>query len=497
MGIKQLGKFLKTNAPLAMNSHHCAHEYKDKTVAIDASPCLYQCMTAMGDTPVGVTPGSEADTSHILGFLRRTVRLLELGIKPIFVFDGDAPEMKKNHVLTHREKLRAKSREQLEEAKASGDGEAVKRHSARLVKTTQRHNDEVMELLGFMGVPAVQAPGEAECLCAALASFGKADAAATEDMDALVFGAPILLRNLHRGASTSQIPLVQEISLEVVLGALEFSQPEFMDFCILAGCDYLGTISRVGIMTAHQFVKKHRSIEAILENLDRKKHAVPEAWDFESARNCFKPPDMSLIEPAKLKPVVPDAVALRSLLVGKYSLNAETVDDAIKRLMLVKGGPNIQLIPRPLFVGKERRGDVEAGGSMSVNRGPDMQSQQPQARPGGPQGFSMESANLQRPMATPARSVKQRSRPSAPPLPKGQKTIAAVFAPGKRPAALVEASPQKRRRQAAIRVIEGQLGSGAVFPDTAALEILESLASELGTASSSESRGAGEVVDCS
>ena len=325
MGIKQLGKFLKTNAPLAMNSHHCASDYKDKTVAIDASPCLYQCMTAMGDTPIGVTPGSEEDTSHILGFLRRTVRLLELGIKPIFVFDGEAPEMKKSHVLTKREKLRAKSREQLEEAKASGDGEAVKRHSARLIKTTQRHNDEVMELLGLMGVPAVQAPGEAECLAAALASFGQADAAATEDMDALVFGAPKLLRNLHRAAASHQIPLVQEISLQVVLGALEFSQAEFVDFCILAGCDYLGTIAKVGIMTGHQLVKKHRRIEAILENIDRKKHSVPEGWDFESARKCFEPPDMNLIGAEQLKPAAPDAENLRSLLVGKYSRNTSTV----------------------------------------------------------------------------------------------------------------------------------------------------------------------------
>ena len=34
---------------------------------------------------------------------------------------------------------------------------------------------------GLMGVPAMQAPGEAECLCATLASAGMAKAAATED----------------------------------------------------------------------------------------------------------------------------------------------------------------------------------------------------------------------------------------------------------------------------------------------------------------------------
>lgn len=173
MGIKQLGKFLKSSCASAMSHHSCASEYKDAVVAIDVSPCLYQCMTAMGDTPPGVQPGSELDTSHIVGLFRRSVRLLELGIKPIFVFDGEAPEMK-SHVLQQRAKNRARSKELLEEAQAVGDEDAMKRYGARLVKATQRHNDEAMELLRTMGLPALQAPGEAERLCAQLALSGQA-----------------------------------------------------------------------------------------------------------------------------------------------------------------------------------------------------------------------------------------------------------------------------------------------------------------------------------
>eukprot|EP00913_Durusdinium_trenchii_P034383 g32166.t1 len=97
MGIKQLGKFLKSSCPSAMNSHSPAAEYKD---------------------------------AHIAGLLRRSIRLLELGIKPIFIFDGEAPMMK-SHVLQQREKNRAKSRELLEEAQAMGDQEAMKRYGAR------------------------------------------------------------------------------------------------------------------------------------------------------------------------------------------------------------------------------------------------------------------------------------------------------------------------------------------------------------------------------
>nr|TKW29272.1 hypothetical protein SEVIR_3G385200v2 [Setaria viridis] len=37
-------------------------------------------------------------TSHLQGMLNRTVRMLEAGIKPVFVFDGEPPEMKKKEL---------------------------------------------------------------------------------------------------------------------------------------------------------------------------------------------------------------------------------------------------------------------------------------------------------------------------------------------------------------------------------------------------------------
>eukprot|EP00931_Biecheleriopsis_adriatica_P115471 TRINITY_DN91259_c0_g1_i1.p1 TRINITY_DN91259_c0_g1~~TRINITY_DN91259_c0_g1_i1.p1 ORF type:complete len:522 (-),score=106.17 TRINITY_DN91259_c0_g1_i1:25-1410(-) len=458
----------------------------------------------MGDTPAGVVPGSEADTSHILGFLRRTVRLLELGIKPIFIFDGEAPEMKKSHVLTQREKLRAKSREQLEEAKATGDDEAIKRHSARLVKTTQRHNDEVMELLRFMGVPALQAPGEAECFCAALASAGCADAAATEDMDALVFGAPRLLRNLHRAAAQHQIPLVQDIRLELVLGALSFSQAEFVDFCILAGCDYLATISKVGIMTAQQLIKKHRTIEVILEKLDRSKHTVPEEWNFQAARKCFQTPDLETLQTLQLKACLPDAAGLRSLLLERYALQPEIVSDCITRLLAVKGCPGQQqraLKMPPCLPSAKRGPDVQQvqGGALhslhSENSTNSLVAQSSQSMPivdelvhpssatSGGASAALRQSQGQRPMPTPARSSARSNAAPAKPLPRGQQTIAGIFA-SKRPRPSEETSPQKRRRQKAVSVLQGTLGADVVISLDTPLEELECLAADLAAVNS-------------
>ena len=46
-------------------------------------------------------------------------------------------------------------------------------------------------LLRLMGIPVVEAPGEAEAQCAELVKGGKVFATGTEDMDALTFGTPI------------------------------------------------------------------------------------------------------------------------------------------------------------------------------------------------------------------------------------------------------------------------------------------------------------------
>jgi len=432
MGIKQLGKYLKTAAPDEMNRHRCANEYKGTTVAIDASPCLYQCLTAMGDTPVGAVPGSAEDTSHIAGLLRRTVRLLELGFKPIFVFDGDAPELKKAHVLVQREQSRARSREQLEEAKAAGDDDGVKRHVARLVKATPRHNDEAMQLLRLMGVPAVQAPGEAEALCAELATTGHAHAAATEDFDALVFGAPRLLRNLHRAAASPQIPLVQDIQLKSLLAALAFTQAEFVDFCILAGCDYLTTISKVGIVTARKLMQEHRSIEAILEKLDRKKYAVPEDWNYQAARSCFGSSSMKDVNIATLQESAVQAGPLRKLLIERYNLAQDLVDDCMRRLMAVKPPP---LPPRP-----------------TVTRAPNRS------------GTAQRGANQR--------------RPATPQGPGAKHALQTAFQQGKRKS-LNEASPLKRRRVSAVMALKGLLGADIVLSDEMPIDQLECLRQQM------------------
>lgn len=120
-----------------------------------------------------------------------------------------------------------------------------------------------------MGVPVVNAPCEAEAQAAALAKAGKVWAVGTEDMDALTFQTPVLLRKMtFANASKSDI---QQLDYAKAIQGLELTHDQFVDLCILLGCDYCDSIRGIGPKTALKLIRQHGNIETILKNIDRKK----------------------------------------------------------------------------------------------------------------------------------------------------------------------------------------------------------------------------------
>ena len=65
-------------------------------MAIDSSIWIYQFQATMRDKE-----GHALVNAHVLGFLRRISKLLFYGIKPVFVFDGGAPVLKRTTLVGH------------------------------------------------------------------------------------------------------------------------------------------------------------------------------------------------------------------------------------------------------------------------------------------------------------------------------------------------------------------------------------------------------------
>lgn len=74
---------------------------------------------------------------------------------------------------------------------------------------------------------------------------------------------------------------------------MEIFSFQFIDLCILLGCDYCESIRGIGPKRAIELVSQYECIEEILKNIDKNKYIVPEDWNYEQARKLFISPEVA------------------------------------------------------------------------------------------------------------------------------------------------------------------------------------------------------------
>jgi len=186
-----------------------------------------------------------------------------------------------------------------------------------------------------MGVAVVDAPSEAEASCAELVKQGKAHASATEDLDCLTFGTPVLIRNFFFGDSQKR-PIL-EVNLKTALEQLNCNMKEFIDFCILSGCDYCDTIRGVGVETAFKLIKQHGTIEKVVSELmDQDKFKVPEGFRYAAAREIFNTIEV-VDKDVDAKQGKFDAEGFTKYLVDDNQFDAQRVAKYVDRMNKAKG----------------------------------------------------------------------------------------------------------------------------------------------------------------
>ena len=118
---------------------------------------------------------------------------------------------------------------------------------------------------------------------------------------------------------------------------------EFIDLCILCGCDFTKHIRGVGPVKAFKYIKEKKTIEEVLkqiekDNLKKVKYVVPEDFKFEAAREIFKNPDVNIEMDLKWK--APDEEGLIQFLVEEKGFNKENCLNAIAKLKKSKSKAN-------------------------------------------------------------------------------------------------------------------------------------------------------------
>jgi flap endonuclease-1 len=143
--------------------------------------------------------------------------------------------------------------------------------AARIMHYSPQMVEETQQLLDLMGVPWVTAAAEGEAQAAVMAARGQLDVVATQDWDALLYGSPLLVRNLMDDGTKryGRVVHAQSIGLEHMLNENDLSREQLVDLAIMIGTDYHPGVKGIGPKTGLKLIKKHGTIEAVCEAKDK------------------------------------------------------------------------------------------------------------------------------------------------------------------------------------------------------------------------------------
>ncbi|KAM8726606.1 flap endonuclease GEN homolog 1 isoform 1-T2 [Acanthopagrus schlegelii] len=190
-----------------------------KTLAVDLS--LWVCEAQHVQAMMG-----RVTKPHLRNLFFRVSSLSLMGVKLVFVMEGEAPKLKAE-TMSKRAETRY--------------GRFKKAPATKSTKSTSRGRfnavlRECAEMLDYLGVPWVTAAGEAEAMCAYLDSQGLVDGCITNDGDAFLYGARTVYRNFNMNSKDPQVDCYRTSRVQT---ELHLSRENLVGLAIFLGCDYI------------------------------------------------------------------------------------------------------------------------------------------------------------------------------------------------------------------------------------------------------------------
>ena len=320
-------------------------EMRGKSVAIDAFNVLYQFLSIIRQpdgTPLMDSNGNI--TSHLSGIFYRTTELLEYGIKPIYVFDG-IPSILKQKTIMARMKRKEDAHKAWQEARESGDVEAMRIHAQASVKVDKNIVASSKELLDYMGVGYLDAPSEGEAQASYMSKKGLVYAAASQDYDTLLFGSRYVARNLtfsgKRKLPRRNVYINVEpelLSLNDTLRTLGINQKQLIWIGIMLGTDFDEGIKGAGPKTALKIAKGSSTLEDMKTKIKEKFKAEFEL-DVREVEDLFLNPEIKELDERQIEALLGkqyDKEKLVGFMSEKHGFSNERTAKVIDRLSKIK-----------------------------------------------------------------------------------------------------------------------------------------------------------------
>lgn len=309
-------------------------DLNDTTLAIDAMNTLYQFISIIRQRDG--TPLKDGDgnvTSHLSGVFYRNIHLLQNNIRPVYVFDGSAPELKSKETSKRRKK-REEAEKEWKQLKEEGKISEAFSKATQSSKLTGDMVKESKRLLEAMGLPYVEAPSEGEAQAARMVNDKAVYAAGSQDWDCMLFGAGRMVRNLttrkqrkKSGGGTREIS-VERIELDDLLQELGVEREQLVWMGILMGTDFNPDgVHGIGPKTARKLVDEYGTLEKILQD-DKLEDAEFENDPEEIADFFMDPPTSEY----SFEFAEPDKESVVELLVEEHDFSRERIESAVSDL---------------------------------------------------------------------------------------------------------------------------------------------------------------------
>jgi flap endonuclease-1 len=307
-----------------------------KVVAIDAFNMLYQFLASIRQedgTPLMDYSGNI--TAHLSGLFYRTVRLLENGMRPCYVFDGEPHKFK---AKTHEERatIKRSAEKKWKEALEAEKYDEAKKYAQATSRLTSEMVAESKLLLEAMGLPVVQAPGDGEAQAAVMVQQGLAYATASQDYDALMFGSPVLVRNIsitgrRKVPRQNRFIMVEpeEIDLKETLETNGIDRAGLIFIGLMTGTDFNDGVRGIGPKKGLKIAKEVKSLDELIALLEEK-HEYQFEVDIEQVFNLFLDPPYTPIE--KLEWADVDQDRIKEILVEQHDFSEDRVEKTLSDL---------------------------------------------------------------------------------------------------------------------------------------------------------------------
>jgi len=303
---------------------------KGTSFAIDASIEIHQFLALVRKRDGSLFSDSQGRvTSHLIGLLTRTSRLIDM--KPVFIFDGK-PNPLKRRTIEMRRDARKKAEAEYVEAVSKKDYSKAWSKAVMTGRVTGLVLEDSKHLLTLMGIPWLEALEDAEAQASFMAARGDVWAVGSKDYDCLLYGAPILARYLTLTgrewlpAQRRSRPLIPElIRLSENLALLGITREQLVDLAILVGTDFNQGVKGIGPKKALKLVHDYGSIEQMPEEIRSKL-----TEDLNNVRQVFLKP--RVLEKYLLKRSPPDRDGLIRFLSEERGFNKERVERLTERL---------------------------------------------------------------------------------------------------------------------------------------------------------------------